>query len=84
MSKLSLGRPLLAIQRTQQNPTFVGFGHSEAGGKDCDEEEIDVEELDVAEVGAEVVADHHRDELGQRIGRHVLEDAERGDQRATT
>ena len=62
--------------------TFVGFGHSEAGGKDCDEEEIDVEELDVAEVGAEVVADHDGDELGQRIGRHVLEDAEGGHQSA--
>ena len=64
--------------------TFIRFGHSKAGGKNGDKKEIDVEELNVAEVGAEVVADHHRHKLGQRVCSHVLENAERSDQSTTT
>ena len=64
--------------------TFIRFGHSEARCENGDEKEIDVEELDVAEVCAEVVADHDRDELRQRVGGHVLEDAERRHKSTTT
>ena len=72
-------RVIFAIPRT-----FVRFGHSKTGCKYSDEKEIDVEELNVAQVGSEVVTDHHRNELGQRVRGHVLEDAEGSDQGTAT
>ena len=63
---------------------LVGLGEAEEKCECGDEEEIDVEELDVGQVGLDRVEEEHGDELRQRVRRHVLENAERGDEGAPT
>ena len=63
---------------------LVGLGEAEEKCKCGDEEEIDVEELDVGQVGVDRVEEEDGDELRQRVRRHVLENAERGDEGAPT
>ena len=64
--------------------TFIRLSESKQRGKHGDYEEIDVEVLNVVEVGQVGVEDQSRHKHGERVSGHVLENAERSDQCATT
>lgn len=60
----------------------IGFSDEESEGRD--NEQVHIEKLNVGQIAIDIVQDHDRNELSERIGRHVFEYTERSHQSSTT